>query len=182
MPDKSNRLRLPRVGIGFDTHRFRKGRALVLGGVTIPSPKGLDGHSDADVICHAVMDALLGAVGNGDIGRHFPDTDARWKGACSLDLLKHVVRLLKGDGWGVGNVDVMVLAEMPRLAPHVQAMREHLGRAMAIPVSGVSIKATTMERMGAVGRREGIAVMAVALVAPVTRARGRRKGKRLTRA
>lgn len=153
-----------RVGIGFDAHRFAAGRLLVLGGVTIPHPRGLQGHSDADVLCHAVMDALLGAIGDGDIGRHFPDTEARWKGARSLDLLREVVRRVARCGGSPGNVDVTVLAEVPRLAPHVPAMRKNLAEVLGIPAARVSLKATTVERMGAIGRREGMAAMAVATV------------------
>jgi len=153
-----------RSGIGFDAHRFAKDRRLILGGVFIESAQGLLGHSDADVLCHAAMDALLGAVAEGDIGKHFPDTDARWKDARSLDLLRTVAGLLKGKGWRVVNVDATVLAEVPRLAPHIDAMRSNMAEAMGIAAESVSVKATTVEKMGALGRKEGVAVMAIATV------------------
>lgn len=157
-------MNVPRVGTGFDVHPFAEGRALVLGGVTIPHPVGLLGHSDADVLTHAVMDALLGAVAMGDIGGMFPNTDARWRGACSLDLLTAVRERLDAAGWRIVNVDVTVLAEAPKLAPHVPAMRVRLAERMAVEADQVSVKATTMEKLGAIGRREGIAATAVALV------------------
>lgn len=153
-----------RTGIGFDAHRLVEGRRLVLGGVTIDFPLGLLGHSDADVLCHAVSDALLGAIADGDIGVHFPDTDARWKDANSLDLLAHVVSRLKARQAHIVNVDATILAEQPKLAPHREAMRANLAKTMQVPVEAVSIKATTVEGMGALGRKEGIAVMAVATV------------------
>lgn len=153
-----------RTGIGFDVHRFKKGRALVLGGVKIACDRGLDGHSDADVLTHALMDALLGAVAADDIGVHFPDTDKRWKNADSVDLLRHVVRIIRAKGACIVNVDATVLAEVPRLAPHRMEMRRRLAKAMDIDLDGVSVKATTMERLGAIGRKEGIAAMAVATV------------------
>jgi 2-C-methyl-D-erythritol 2,4-cyclodiphosphate synthase len=154
-----------RMGIGFDAHRLVEGRALILGGVRIPHATGLLGHSDADVLTHAIMDALLGAVADGDIGQHFPDSDPRWKDADSLALLRQVVSRLAARGWQVGNVDATVLAEAPKLAPHVGGMRTRLAGAMGVAVDAVSIKATTVEGMGAIGRREGISVMAVATVA-----------------
>ena len=153
-----------RTGMGFDAHRFAPDRRLVLGGVTIESPLGLLGHSDADVLCHAVMDALLGAIADGDIGVHFPDTDSRWKDADSLKLLAHVVERVRQKPARIVNVDVSALAEQPKLAPHRQAMRANLAAVMGVPLDAVSIKATTMEGMGAIGRKEGIAVMAVATV------------------
>ena len=152
------------TGIGFDIHAFAPGRRLVLGGVEIPHSQGLLGHSDADVLCHAISDALLGAVADGDIGRHFPDTDARWKGANSLDLLRTVAGRLRERGARVVNVDSTVLAEAPRVGPHVAAMRHALAGAMGIEEARVSVKATTCEGLGALGRREGIAVMAIATV------------------
>jgi 2-C-methyl-D-erythritol 2,4-cyclodiphosphate synthase len=154
----------PRVGFGYDVHRYAAGRRLVLGGVTIAAPVGLLGHSDADVLTHAVMDALLGAVALGDIGHHFPPSEARWKDADSLDLLRQVVALLAERGWRVGNVDATVVMERPRLAPHLVAMREHLAAALRVGMDDVSIKATTNEGMGFVGRGEGAAAYAVALV------------------
>ncbi|MBI3986185.1 MAG: 2-C-methyl-D-erythritol 2,4-cyclodiphosphate synthase [Lentisphaerae bacterium] len=153
-----------RTGIGFDVHRFKKGRALVLGGVKIACDRGLDGHSDADVLTHAVMDALLGAVAADDIGVHFSDTDKRWKNADSLRLLRRVVDVVRAKGATLVNVDVTVLAEIPRLAPHRVEMRRRLAKAMEVGVDAVSVKATTMERLGAIGRKEGIAAMAVATV------------------
>ena len=153
-----------RTGIGFDAHRFVDGRPLVLGGVVVPHPQGLAGHSDADVVAHALADALLGAAADGDIGRHFPDSDPRWKDADSLDLLRRVCGRLEASGWRVGNVDVTVIAEAPKLAPHVEAMRERLAAALGASVEQVSVKATTVEGMGALGRGEGIAAMAVATV------------------
>ena len=148
-----------RTGIGFDAHRLVEGRALVLGGVRIPHATGLLGHSDADVLTHAIMDALLGAVADGDIGRHFPDSDPRWKDADSLVLLRHVGARLAEQGWRVGNI------EAPKLAPHIATMRERLAGALGVDAGAVSVKATTVEGMGAIGRREGISVMAVATVA-----------------
>lgn len=155
-----------RTGIGFDTHRLVDHRKLILGGVEIEHPQGLLGHSDADVLTHAIMDALLGAIADGDIGQHFPDTDPKWAGADSLVLLKAVTERLHVKGWRIGNVDATVLAERPKLMPHIPAMREKLAQAMSIPVDAVSVKATTVEGLGAIGRREGISTMAVATVFP----------------
>lgn len=153
-----------RVGLGFDVHRFAEGRALVLGGVELPDEVGLLGHSDADVVTHAVIDALLGAAGLGDIGQHFPNDDPRWRDASSLDLLRQVVGLLELENYQVVNVDVSVVAERPRIAPHVAAMREHLGGRLGIGPEFVSVKATTAEGLGTIGREEGIAAWAVALI------------------
>jgi 2-C-methyl-D-erythritol 2,4-cyclodiphosphate synthase len=153
-----------RVGLGYDVHRLVEGRPLVLGGVRIDHALGLAGHSDADALTHAVIDALLGAAALGDIGEHFPDTDERWRGADSIDLLEHAVGLLAERGYSVGNVDAVIVAEAPRMKPHVAAMRERLARALRIEVDRVSVKATTEEGLGPVGRREGIAARAVALV------------------
>ena len=153
-----------RTGIGFDTHRLVEGRRLILGGVAIPHPLGLLGHSDADVLTHAIMDALLGAAADGDIGQHFPDTDPKWAGADSLALLRAVVVRLAAHGWRVGNVDATVLAERPKLAPHIPAMRQRLADAMGLPADAVSVKATTVEGLGAIGRREGISALATALI------------------
>jgi 2-C-methyl-D-erythritol 4-phosphate cytidylyltransferase/2-C-methyl-D-erythritol 2,4-cyclodiphosphate synthase len=152
----------PRVGIGFDAHRLVPGRALVLGGVAISSPRGLDGHSDADVVAHAVMDALLGAAGQGDIGRWFPPDDPAYAGADSMRLLARVRTLLAEQGWRAGHVDVIVMAEAPRIAPHVDAMRSTMAAALGADRGRISIKATTLEGMGAIGREEGIAAQAVA--------------------
>ena len=156
-----------RTGIGFDTHRLVDNRKLILGGVEIAHPQGLLGHSDADVLTHAIMDALLGAIADGDIGQHFPDTDPQWAGADSLLLLKAVTERLRSKGWRIGNIDATVLAERPKLMPHIPAMREKLAQAMAINVDAVSVKATTVEGLGAIGRREGISTMAVATVFPL---------------
>ena len=153
-----------RTGIGVDTHRFARGRRLILGGVEVDHKVGLEGHSDADVLCHAVMDALLGAVADGDIGMHFPNTDPEWKDARSLDLLKAVADRLRRHGARVVNVDSTVIAERPKIAPHADAMRRNMARMLGINVDRVSVKATTAEKMGALGRAEGIAAMAVATV------------------
>ncbi len=157
----------PRVGIGFDAHRLVPGRPLVLGGVTIPFPRGLEGHSDADVVAHAVMDALLGAAGCGDIGRLFPPDDPAYRGADSLHLLGRVRVLLAEQGWRAAHIDVVVMAESPRLAPHAEAMRAAMARALGTDPTRLSIKATTLEGMGAIGREEGIAAQAVASLEPV---------------
>ena len=151
-----------RVGIGFDAHRFAEGRRCVLGGVEIPHPVGLLGHSDADVITHAVMDALLGAAALGDIGQHFPNQSNRWRDASSIAMLKIVAGLLRERKWRVNNIDIAVQAEAPRIMPHAEAMRQNIAEALKIKPSAVSIKATTMEGMGAVGRNEGMTAMAVA--------------------
>jgi 2-C-methyl-D-erythritol 2,4-cyclodiphosphate synthase len=156
--------RMIRVGTGFDIHRFGRARRLVLGGVVIPGVPGLVGHSDADALCHAVADALLGAVADGDIGTHFPNTDPRYHGADSIELLRIVAERLRHKGYSIVNVDSTVLAERPKIAPHREAMRLRLARAMGVGVEAVSVKATTMERLGAIGRCEGIAAIAVATV------------------
>lgn len=153
-----------KTGIGFDAHKFETGRKLILGGVEIAADAGLDGHSDADVLTHAVMDALLGAVAEGDIGKHFPDTDAKWKGAKSVELLRAVVAIVKSKGYSINNFDVTVMAERPRLAPHIEKMRAVLAEYSGLDIDCVSVKATTVEKMGAIGREEGIAAMAIALV------------------
>ena len=153
-----------RTGIGFDSHRLTDGRPLILGGVTIPHERGLQGHSDADVLAHALCDALLGAVADGDIGQHFPDTDTQWHGADSMTLLALVVARLTRAGWRIVNADATIVAEAPKLAPHILAMRGRLSEVMEISLAQVSVKAKTNEGMDAVGRREGIAVLATALV------------------
>lgn len=153
-----------RIGHGYDVHRLVAGRPLVLGGVTVPSDIGLDGHSDADVLTHAVIDALLGAAALGDIGSHFPDTDAEWKGADSLDLLRTVVARLAEAGFRIGNVDATVCLQRPKLRPHIDAMRACLASGLGIDVGRVSVKATTGEGMGFVGTGEGASAHAVALV------------------
>ncbi|TMB88634.1 MAG: 2-C-methyl-D-erythritol 2,4-cyclodiphosphate synthase [Chloroflexi bacterium] len=153
-----------RVGSGFDAHSLRPGRNLILGGVRIDHPLGLDGHSDADVLTHAVIDALLGAAGLGDIGEHFPAGDPRYKGASSLDLLAAAVQAIKAAGYRVVNVDGTVIAEEPRLQPHLAAMREHLAKTLDVDAAAVNVKATSPEGLGALGREEGIAAQAVALI------------------
>ena len=153
-----------RVGFGFDVHQLVEGRELWLGGVMIPHSLGALGHSDADVLLHAVCDALLGAVSLGDIGQHFPDTDARWKGADSKRLLEAVVLLLDQHGWVVGNVDSTLVLERPKIMPHVPAMRTVMSALLKVGDDAVSIKATTNEKMGFVGREEGVCAYAVATV------------------
>ena len=153
-----------RVGIGFDAHRFADGRPLVLGGVRLDHPRGLEGWSDADALLHAIADALLGAAAMGDIGRHFPPDDPGWKDADSRAILRATLALVSREGWSVENVDATVLAEAPRIAPHAAEMRAAIAAACGIASDRVSVKATTLEGMGFVGREEGIAVMAVALL------------------
>ena len=153
-----------RVGHGYDVHRLVEGRALILGGVTVPFDRGLLGHSDADVLTHAVMDALLGAAVLGDIGKLFPDSDAAYAGADSIALLERVTALLREHGWQVGNVDATVVAQAPRLAPYIPEMRRRLAEAMGLDVDCVSVKATTEERLGFTGSGEGMAAHAVALI------------------
>jgi 2-C-methyl-D-erythritol 2,4-cyclodiphosphate synthase len=155
---------LPRVGIGLDVHALAAGRKLVLGGVEIPHTSGLAGHSDGDALIHAIIDALLGAANRGDIGQWFPSSDQRWAGADSLEMLRTVVSTLTAEGWQLGNVDATVIAQQPRVGPHVAAMRERLSVALGLPLDAVSIKATTTDHLGALGRAEGIAAQAVALL------------------
>lgn len=153
-----------RIGHGYDVHRLVENRKLILGGVEIPFERGLLGHSDADVLLHAISDALLGAVALGDIGKHFPDTDPRYAGADSMLLLKEVVRLVRNEGYQVGNLDATILCQRPKLARFIAAMRENIAACCEIPVSDVSVKATTEEKLGFTGSGEGIAVHAVALL------------------
>ena len=153
-----------RIGHGSDVHRLVEGRKLILGGVYIPWEKGLLGHSDADVLLHALMDALLGAAALGDIGKHFPDTDEQYRGADSMALLRHVCRILSEQGYTVGNVDCTILAQRPKLAPHIQQMRENIASALSVSVDRVSVKATTEEGLGFTGEGLGIAAHAVALI------------------
>ncbi|HMD51839.1 MAG TPA: 2-C-methyl-D-erythritol 2,4-cyclodiphosphate synthase [Solirubrobacteraceae bacterium] len=150
------------AGIGYDCHRLQEGRRLVIGGVEIPSERGLEGHSDADVLTHAVIDALLGAAGMGDIGEHFPDTDERWRGADSIVLLASVVEMLSREGLQIVNVDSTVLIEEPKLSPHRQAIRLRLAHALGVPPQRVNVKASTGERIGFVGRGEGVGALATA--------------------
>ena len=156
-----------RVGMGYDVHKLTKDRDLNLGGVKIPWEKGLLGHSDADVLIHAVMDALLGAAALGDIGKHFPDTDPAYKGISSVKLLSHVMELLKDSGFSVGNVDAVIIAQKPKMAPHIPQMKKNLAEAMGISENRVNIKATTEEGLGFTGREEGIASQAVCLLKEV---------------
>jgi 2-C-methyl-D-erythritol 2,4-cyclodiphosphate synthase len=152
-----------RVGFGIDTHRFEDGRPLILGGVEIPHERGLAGHSDADVLAHAITDAILGAADMGDIGQHFPDTDPRYAGADSVVMLREVVALVRAEGWEVAHIDATVMMERPKLAPHREAIAARLREAVG---ASVSVKATTGEGMGFVGREEGVAALAVATLTP----------------
>lgn len=151
-----------RIGMGYDVHRLTEGRDLILGGVKIPYEKGLLGHSDADVLLHAIMDALLGAAALGDIGRHFPDTDPKYKGASSIRLLEHVGELIENELYVIGNIDATIIAQRPKMAPHIGQMRENVAKALKIDVSQVNIKATTEEGLGFTGTGEGISSQAVA--------------------
>ena len=153
-----------RIGHGYDVHRLVEGRDLILGGVNIPYEKGLLGHSDADVLTHAVMDALLGAAALGDIGKHFPDSDPAYKGADSLALAREVARLLTAKNYRIGNVDATILAQAPKIAPHIPQMRENLALALGIPTDAVSVKATTEEGLGFTGSGECFAAHAVCLI------------------
>jgi 2-C-methyl-D-erythritol 2,4-cyclodiphosphate synthase len=153
-----------RVGQGFDVHALVEGRALILGGVTIPFARGLLGHSDADVLLHAITDALLGAAGLGDIGRHFPDSDPQWAGADSRMLLRGAMKLVAAAGWQVGNVDCTVIAEMPKIVPHATAMCANIAADLGIDPARVNVKGKTTERLGFTGRAEGIAAQAVILL------------------
>jgi 2-C-methyl-D-erythritol 2,4-cyclodiphosphate synthase len=153
-----------RIGSGFDVHAFAGGRALVIGGVTIPHDRGLEGHSDADVLLHAIADAILGAMALGDLGRHFPDTDPKWKGADSRRLLREVAGMATAQRFRIGNVDATIVAQAPRMAPYVEAMRANIAADLGCDVAYVCVKATTTERLGFTGREEGIAALATVLV------------------
>lgn len=155
-----------RTGYGYDLHRLAEGRKLVLGGVTIPHEKGLDGHSDADVLLHAITDALLGAAALGDIGAHFPDNDAIWKDADSRDLLRKTVSLVRESGYRINNIDATVVAERPKLRPYIDTMRSNIAEDLGLSPAVVSVKATTSERVGIMGREEAICAMAVCLIVP----------------
>ncbi|MBI5639251.1 MAG: 2-C-methyl-D-erythritol 2,4-cyclodiphosphate synthase [Nitrospirae bacterium] len=152
-----------RIGFGYDSHRFVEGRKLIIGGVEIPFEKGLEGHSDADLLCHAITDAVLGALGMGDIGRHFPDTDSRWKDAVSMDLLKYVVEMAQMNGYRVAWLDTTIIVERPKLAPYIEAMKDAFSQAGLLPAA-INIKAKTNEGMGFIGRGEGMAAFAVCLL------------------
>lgn len=153
-----------RIGHGYDVHKLVEGRELILGGVKIPHRLGLLGHSDADVLLHAISDALLGALALGDIGKHFPDTDPAYKGADSLVLLQNVMKLIAAEGYTVGNIDATILAQQPKLRPHIDAMRANIAKAVGADISRISVKATTEEHLGFTGREEGIAAHAVCLL------------------
>lgn len=153
-----------RIGQGFDVHQLVVGRKCIIGGVEIPYERGLLGHSDADVLLHAICDALLGAAALGDIGKHFPDSDARYKGIDSRTLLKHVAALINERGWKVGNVDATIIAQMPRMAPHIPAMVKNIATDLGVEAGQVNVKATTTEQLGFTGRGEGIAAEAVCLL------------------
>lgn len=157
-----------RVGLGYDVHKLVEGRDLILGGVNIPYEKGLLGHSDADVLVHAIMDALLGAAALGDIGKHFPDTDSAYKGADSLKLLEHVGKLLDEHLYVIENIDATIIAQRPKMAPHIQTMRENVARVLGIDVEQVNIKATTEEGLGFTGTGEGISSQAICAIEKIT--------------
>lgn len=153
-----------RIGQGFDVHEFAEGRPLIIGGITIPHEKGLIGHSDADVLLHTVTDAALGAIGEGDIGRHFPDTDPEFKDADSAKLLSYIWRIVEERGYKLGNIDCTIMAQQPKMAPHIHAMRTRIAELLHADPSQVNVKATTTEKLGFVGRQEGIATMATILL------------------
>jgi 2-C-methyl-D-erythritol 4-phosphate cytidylyltransferase/2-C-methyl-D-erythritol 2,4-cyclodiphosphate synthase len=154
----------PRIGTGFDAHRLVDGRPLMLGGVRIEHARGLEGHSDGDCLLHAICDAILGALGAGDMGRHFPSSDARWKGVASLRFLEDTARLLAERGYALGNLDATVIAQAPALAPHLGAMRTQIAQVLGVPVESVSVKAKSTDALGSIGRGEGIAAQAVVLL------------------
>ena len=153
-----------RIGHGYDVHRLTEGRPLIIGGVNIPHEAGLLGHSDADVLVHAIMDSMLGALALGDIGKHFPDTDERYKGADSIELLRQVAKIIGTNGYSVANIDSTILAQAPKMAPHIEQMRKNVADAIGIDVSCVSVKATTEEKLGFTGEKKGIAAHAVCLL------------------
>ena len=157
-----------RVGMGYDVHKLVEGRDLILGGVKIPYEKGLLGHSDADVLLHAIMDALLGAAALGDIGKHFPDTDPKYKGASSIKLLEHVGRLLEENGYVIENIDATIIAQRPKLRPHIDQMRENMAKALKIDVDQINVKATTEEGLGFTGSGEGISSQAICAIEKFT--------------
>jgi 2-C-methyl-D-erythritol 2,4-cyclodiphosphate synthase len=157
-----------RIGQGYDVHRLVEGRPLIIGGLTIPYELGLDGHSDADVLLHAISDALLGAIGEGDIGRHFPDTDPEFKGADSKELLKQVWKMVEEKGYRLGNLDACIIAQKPKMAPYINEMQEKVAELLKSDVAQINIKATTTEKLGFTGRGEGIAAEAVCLLIPMS--------------
>jgi len=164
-----------RIGQGFDVHRLVRNRPLILGGVEIPFDRGLEGHSDGDAVLHAVSDAILGATGDGDLGRHFPSSDDRWRGAASSRILEAVLARMRNSGWRVGNVDVTIVAQAPRLAPHQEAMRERLAALLGVGMDRASLKVTSTDHLGAIGREEGIAALAVVLLEPASPNEGERR-------
>ena len=153
-----------RVGMGYDVHRLVEDRKLIIGGVEIPHEKGLLGHSDADVLTHAVMDSILGAMAMGDIGKHFPDTDQKFKGADSLKLMEHVYEIMKEEGYVLGNIDCTIIAQAPRMAPHIPQMRENFARIMHTDIKNINVKATTEEKLGFTGSGEGISSQSICLL------------------
>jgi 2-C-methyl-D-erythritol 2,4-cyclodiphosphate synthase len=153
-----------RIGQGYDVHKLVEGRKCIICGVDIPFERGLLGHSDADVALHALMDAMLGAAALGDIGKHFPDTDPKYKGISSIKLLEYVNQFIAAEGYSLGNADVTIMAQKPKMLPHIQEMRENIAKALNVPVSAINVKATTTEKLGFVGREEGIAAEAVCIL------------------
>lgn len=156
-----------RVGLGYDVHKLVEGRKLIIGGVDIPHEKGLLGHSDADVLIHAVMDSILGALALGDIGKHFPDTDGKYKGADSMKLLEFVYNLINEKGYGIANIDCTIIAQSPKMAPHIQSMRENIAKALNTSIDNINVKATTEEGLGFTGAKEGIAAQSICLLVKV---------------
>lgn len=156
-----------RVGLGYDVHKLVEGRKLIIGGVDIPHEKGLLGHSDADVLIHAVMDSILGALALGDIGKHFPDTDEKYKGADSMKLLEFVYNLINEKGYGIANIDCTIIAQSPKMAPHIQSMRENIAKALNTSIDNINVKATTEEGLGFTGAKEGIAAQSICLLVKV---------------
>ncbi|WP_042278175.1 2-C-methyl-D-erythritol 2,4-cyclodiphosphate synthase [[Clostridium] dakarense] len=156
-----------RVGLGYDVHKLVEGRQLIIGGVEVPHEKGLLGHSDADVLVHAVMDSILGALALGDIGKHFPDTDERYKGADSIKLLEFVNNLIKEKGYAIGNIDCTIIAQSPKMAPHIMNMRENIARALNTDVENINVKATTEEGLGFTGTKQGIASQSICMLVKV---------------
>lgn len=156
-----------RVGLGYDVHKLVEGRKLIIGGVNVPHEKGLLGHSDADVLIHAVMDSILGALALGDIGKHFPDTDEKYKGADSMKLLEFVYNLINEKGYSIGNIDCTIIAQSPKMAPHIQNMRENIAKALNTSIENINVKATTEEGLGFTGAKEGIAAQSICLLVKV---------------
>ena len=156
-----------RVGLGYDVHKLVEGRKLIIGGVDIPYEKGLLGHSDADVLIHAVMDSILGALALGDIGKHFPDTDEKYKGADSMKLLEFVYNLINEKGYNIGNIDCTIIAQSPKMAPHIQNMRENIAKTLNTSIENINVKATTEEGLGFTGSKEGISAQSICLLVKV---------------